>query len=801
MRGRTAVLVFFFLLGAYAVGAQATLLREAQVLLFGSELAWGLVLAFWLAGVAVGAQVSGRILARSRRPWIVLLASALAMPPILAAEILLLRAARPILGVGSGEYVGLGDMAWVALLATAPVSLWVGLAFPAASALVGADAQSLAQRARSVGWVYLVESAGSLVGGALFSFVLVGRVSAFTLTAGGGALLAAGAAAIARERVRWRPAGLAGRRGGPAAAIFLAFAVILAGLVVGGITSRLDSKTVQWRWQSFAPGLDLVESVDSKYQNIAVGRLGNQFSLYTNGTVAATWPNHTDLAIEAHLAACEHPDPKRILVLGGGAEGLLKELERHKPECLDYVTLDRAEYAAVVAHLDDADRLAAERLRAHTHFADARRYVKRLAADAAPRYDLVVLAAPPPASTLEARLYTQEFFAELARILSDDGVLAISLTGSVGAWGPELSEYVGSVAIPLAHVFPDTLLSYGDPVHVFAAKADGVLAATGEALAARYRERGIESPYFDPLWFEGASDFLDPAKRAQVRRAIAVQRPAHLNTDEQPAAAIYHMRYWATTSEAAHAGPEAPAERRSSLLEAILALRFEWAAGAIAAATLLAALTGLARGRRALGRTALLWSVGTTGFAGMAVEIVLLYTFQTLYGYVYSMVGLVVGVFMFGLVAGSFLANRRLGRVGVARGDRPGLRSLVALDLAVTVFAAGLVLILAALRASSADWPVQLATFGLVAVAGVLGGLVFPLAAAVRLGDDPGIARAASVIDAADHVGACAGALVTGVALVPVLGISGTLLVVVTMKALSALLVSAGAAVRPSASA
>ncbi|GAH74993.1 unnamed protein product, partial [marine sediment metagenome] len=265
--------------------------------------------------------------------------------------------------------------------------------------------------------------------------------------------------------------------------------------------------------------------------------------------------------------------------------------------------------------------------------------------------------------------------AELARILSDDGVLALSLTGSAGAWGPELSEYVGSVAIPLARVFPDTLLSYGDPVRVFAAKADGVLAATGEALAARYRERGIESPYFDPLWFEGASDFLDPAKRAQVQRAIAVQRPAHLNTDEQPAAAIYHMRYWATTSEAAHAGPEAPAERRSSLLEAILALRFEWAAGALVVATAAAALVGLARGRRGLGRTALLWSVGTTGFASMAVEVVLLYTFQTLYGYVYGMVGLVVGVFMFGLVAGSFLANRRLGRIGEDPSRRPGLRS------------------------------------------------------------------------------------------------------------------------------
>jgi predicted membrane-bound spermidine synthase len=107
----------------------------------------------------------------------------------------------------------------------------------------------------------------------------------------------------------------------------------------------------------------------------------------------------------------------------------------------------------------------------------------------------------------------------------------------------------------------------------------------------------------------------------------------------------------------------------------------------------------------------------------------------------------------------------------------------------VTAFAAGLVLILAALRASSADWPVQLATFGLVAAAGVLGGLVYPIAACVRLGDDPRIERVAGAVSAADSLGACAGALVTGVALVPVLGISGTLLVVVTMKALSALLV------------
>jgi spermidine synthase len=178
----------------------------------------------------------------------------------------------------------------------------------------------------------------------------------------------------------------------------------------------------------------------------------------------------------------------------------------------------------------------------------------------------------------------------------------------------------------------------------------------------------------------------------------------------------------------------------------------------------------------------------------MAVEIVLLYTFQTLYGYVYSMVGLVIGVFMFGLVIGSLAMNRRLRRTAGDPQRQPGLRTVLALDLVITVFAAALVLVLALLRGSLAGWPVQVTTFALVAAAGVLGGLIFPLAAAVWIEDRASTGRAASAVGAADNAGACAGALVTGLALVPVLGISGTCLVIAALKAMSALLVGAARA-------
>ena len=777
MTRRTSTLVAYFVFGAYAVIAQATLLREAQVLLFGSELSWGLVLAFWLAGVGIGAAAAGRLADRSARPWRIFLAAGLGMPCALVLIINFLRVARLLAGVGPGEYVGPGAMIWITFLATVPVSVWVGVTFPAASAMLARPEDPTDSKARAVGWAYLVEAAGSLLGGVIFSFFLVDRVGATTLAVLAGGLLLLTVIMVGPEAPRPQ-SGLTSRP----------IAVLLVFALVGGTGVALDSVTLHQRWQTFAPHLELAASRDTRYQNVTIGRLNDQYSLYLNGIVSATWPNQADAAVAAHLAACETLSPTRILVLGGGEDGILAELLRYKPDRLDFVTLDEKMLALVRPHLDESDAQALHSLGGAVHFADARRFVKQAAARG-DRYDLIYLAAPEPASTLEARLYTEEFFAELANVLSDQGVVTFALSGSVGYWSPEAAAYVGSVVFALERVFPEVLLTFGYPTRCFAAKRRGVLADTGAVLAERFRSGGISSPHFDPLWFAGASDLLDAEKRASVKRSLAAHPAAFLNTDDRPAAALYHMWFWLQTSESSHATPSAPATQRFDLLGLLMKLRMEHVMLVAVVATALAALAGLARGRGGLGRAALLWSVGTTGFASMALEIVLLYTFQTLYGYVYSMVGLVVGVFMFGLVLGSLAMNWRIARPRVHHTGRPGLRTAVALDLAITVFAAGLVVVLALLRASAAEWPVEVVTFALVAISGILGGLIFPLAAAIRLEEHGSTGRVAGAVAAADYIGACLGALATGMLLVPILGVSGACLAVATIKVLSGLLV------------
>ena len=824
MSARSRILAAYFVFGVFAVCAQAMLLREAQVLIFGCELSWGLVFAFWLAGVGIGAQAGGRLAQPQARAQRTFMAAGLLAPAALLLVIVFLRTARSILGVGPGEYVGPAAMVAVTLLATVPVSLWVGLSFPAAAALLARDAETSGEKARSVGLAYLVEAAGSLLGGVLFSFIFVDRVGAMRLGFMLWIVLAAAvlwAVTLSRHEVASE-----GSRCGicrspvrttrPFASLrvtaSLTALAIVAGAAAWFLGGLLDDATVRWRWQSFAPQLELVRSEDTRHQNLALGRLDNQYSVYSNGLVAATWPNHGEAAIAAHLAACQHPRPRRILVLGGGAEGMLKELLRHKPARLDYVTLDPRGVALVRDHLDPADRAALDSLGDRRHFADARWFVKRAAARG-DRYDLVLLAEPEPASTLEARLYTEDFFAELSRAMSDDGVLTLALSGAVGYWGPEPAEYVGSIVTPLERVFPDVLLTFGYPTRCFAAKRAGVLTDSGDVLAARYKERGVESPYFHPLWFAGASDLLDAEKRAALRRSLAAHPPRLLNTDDRPAAALYRMRFWLQTTAAAHAGPQAPAEQRADVLGTLMRLDLNAALAAAALATVLAAVIGRLRGTAAYRGTAVLWSVGTTGMASMAVEIVLLYTFQTLYGYVYSMVGVVVGVFMAGLVLGALAMNRRLaGRVACPGGrlpghvlereghmptqttawachpgGGPGLKTLVAIDIALAVLAAALVPLLGVLRMMESAALVQAVMFALVAAAGVLGGLVFPLAAAIALRERPEAGRAAASVAAADYLGACLGALVTGALLVPVLGVGASCLVIAGVKVMSGL--------------
>ncbi len=177
-------------------------------------------------------------------------------------------------------------------------------------------------------------------------------------------------------------------------------------------------------------------------------------------------------------------------------------------------------------------------------------------------------------------------------------------------------------------------------------------------------------------------------------------------------------------------------------------------------------------------------AIATTGFTGMTADLIIVFAFQTLYGYVYHWIGLIITAFMAGLSLGGLLMTRRL---AVIRNEKS---ALLRLELAIVLFWALMPLALITVYSrithplifSSIQWSLLAAN----ALAGFLVGSQFPLANKMWLrGRDAG----GGVLYACDLVGAFLGSIIVSVALIPVLGIVETCLLAAVLKIGSLLLV------------
>ena len=775
---RTSLAILLAAWGGQAIVSQTLLLREASVLMFGSELSWGVVLAAWLLGVGVGASIGGRASRAAclrRRLPILLVAILVTLTWATLADLWAFRSARGWLGLQAGVMLPLTTTVWTAVGLVTPIGALVGLAFPIACA-VGTCNDTEAQGLPSTpllpfGHTYALESLGSLIGGAALSFYAVAHASAVQIALAGVVVVGA-SGGLFLWAMSFKPLG-------PAVMVAITVKGILALCLVAPAWTQ---ELIDIRWQHTAPGCTRVCEVESPYQCLSIGTRSGQFTLYLNGTVATDFPDPYTFAPLAHFWMCQHPNPNRVLMLGGGCEGLLQEILRHPVDRVDYVEPDPMLLDVVTAHVPKADRLALQDPRVHIHHADARHFLKQKR-DA---FNLVIARLPEPTSALWARLYTDEFYAELRRAMAPRGSLCMTITASPGDLSDLAGEYVGSVRQTLRRHFATVVVGWGTTAHVLAATAPDLVSVDPAELARRYQTRGVQSPVFDVAWFHGATDWLDEAK-LRVRSA---ELDAHLNapvsTDLRPIIYLQRLALWeATTHEV-----EGPGRHAHYFLSTLRAVRM-WHVLACCGAMVLATLLVASRYRPAPGGVTLV-SIGSTGLVTMSLTIVWLFSFQNLYGYVYSRIGWIVALFMGGLVVGSWYATGWTKRHTATTCSVLARRGLAILDAAIALLALSVPVILphlAAMQTSAAALRViEVCISAMVMVTGILGGAAMPLAAAQVPSKPHAAGTMAGHIVSADHYGACLGALACGVLLVPVFGITATALLLSGIKAVSAIL-------------
>jgi spermidine synthase len=121
----------------------------------------------------------------------------------------------------------------------------------------------------------------------------------------------------------------------------------------------------------------------------------------------------------AHIPALLHPDPQRVLVIGGGDGGTVRELIRHPSiRHIDLVEIDR-EVVAVSQQYFPGLAGGFNDPRVHVHYEDG---VAFTGAAGSGDYSLVIVDSSDPDGPAKG-LFTRTFYESCRRCLTDNGIL------------------------------------------------------------------------------------------------------------------------------------------------------------------------------------------------------------------------------------------------------------------------------------------------------------------------------------------------------------------------------------------
>jgi spermidine synthase len=525
---------------------------------------------------------------------------------------------------------------------------------------------------------------------------------------------------------------------------------LAVGVLVLAFLADMDGISTGWLFQK----QHVVARANSPYGRLVVTESDGQFDFIENGVPLTSTRDDQHVEETVHYAMAQRPDARKVLLVSGGISGTAREILKYDVIGVDYVELDPLILELGRKYLPE--NLADSRIRILN--TDGRLFIKQTGE----KYDVVIVDVPDPATLQLNRFYTVEFLAEVKRVLSPDGVLGFSLGHYENYVSPELARLLASARRSLSPSFQNVLVIPGG--RVFFLASDGPLFGD---IAGRIEQRQIKTKLVNRHYLDA---MLTADRMAGIQRAVS--QPAAINRDFSPMLYFYHLRHWMS--------------------------QFNVGFGVLQALFLILLCVYLVRLR---GAALILFA---SGFAGSALELVLLLAFQVLCGSVYHQVGVVVTVFMAGLALGAAWANRAVRSFGGVsslspinlgpRVTRPSetstpyprqARCLRYLAFAVAGYAILLPFLLSLLNQMGG---MAVSLFAIKAVIALLTlilaalvGAQFPLAN--RLEFDGSVAGA-SRLYTADFVGAFLGALLASTLLIPLIGVTGVCLLTAALNLL-----------------
>ena len=483
----------------------------------------------------------------------------------------------------------------------------------------------------------------------------------------------------------------------------------------------------------------VLETLDTPYTSWTAVGLGDTVAFYGDGGLRAQTEDSGEIWTAAALLA-QRPEARRAGILGAGAEAIACRLLDAGLEQVTVVVRDPAWAGLLRRHAPEALDACLEDPRLRWRHGDR--------PPAGARWDLAWLQHTDPSSAGATRFLSRSSLARIKEALAADGVLGLSITVTENVLeGPALA-YASAVDATFTDVFSQVLAAGGERMLFLG--SDGPVIPNADALAER-----LDAGPGPRLGIQGAGlSTMFEASRIATRRGQLDAAPSAPILAHRPAT---HLQHLLLEGEASGDPLTKFLVARSSLVP--------WLVAAMALGVLLIYGGRVRRGEDGAGAPAVLVAFG--GAAAMAWQLVLLLAWQVRFGSLAAHFGVLSGVFMLGLWASASAVNRRLRRHPATP------RTLVLCSLALLAAGGALAVLLQTEDASAfagAAFVLSAASLGGAA------GSVVPVAAALvgAAGEEPG--RIAARLSLADHLGAVAATLAGGLALIPLLGFSLTVL-------------------------
>ncbi len=202
-----------------------------------------------------------------------------------------------------------------------------------------------------------------------------------------------------------------------------------------------------------------------------------------------------------HVPMAVNPNIKKILVIGAGDGGTIRELTKYKTiQHIDMVEIDEEVVQACREHLPQtACKLEDERL--HIYYEDGLRFVRKHSEE----YDLIIVDSTDPFGPGEG-LFTREFYGNCYKALRKDGILINQHESPFyeeDAKSMKRAHKNISAVFPVSTVYQMHIPTYPSGHWLFGFASKG-LHPIEDVKAEQWEQLGLETKYYNTQLHKGA---------------------------------------------------------------------------------------------------------------------------------------------------------------------------------------------------------------------------------------------------------------------------------------------------------